>query len=317
MINNGTSKPTIGILYLGELGTALAENLLAADADVVTTVQNRSLRTRQACDRLGVTCLPAFDDVVQAADIVFSVVPPSAARRVVQEYAASAARRKHRATFVDLNSVGPETIIELEKMVVSAGHGFVDAAVHGLASNLSHGAVVYVSGHDAEVVEANIPNSIHVRRINGRAGAAATFKMLLAGLNKGLVAQFLELCLAAREADLLSEFVERCYEYYPGVMDITDRLVPTLGRHAKRRADEMGELERTIELLGIRPGFAYEARRCFEHLSDAAKSTGVPRGTQISSLLQALDWLDSPDDELEAIISIKANGRHSHERKSY
>jgi len=308
MVNNGSSNPTIGILYLGELGAALAESFLESNAKVVTTVQNRSERTQQTCQRLGVECLETFDKVVQVAEIVFSVVPPSAARCVAKEYATSVSKRAKRAVFVDLNSVGPEVIVGLENTIVSKGHGFVDAAVHGLAANLTHGAVIYVSGPDAEVVATHIPKSIHVRRIAGRAGAAATFKMLLAGFNKGLVAQFLELCLAAREADLLGEFVERCYEYYPGVMDVTDRLMPSLGRHSRRRAEEMGELVRTIELLGIRPGFANEIRRCFEHLSNAAESTDVLSGPQASSLMSVLDWLASTDGEHGATSDIGPNG---------
>ncbi len=311
MTDNGPSRPTFGILHLGELGTALAKVLLADEADVVTTLQNRSESTRRRCEESQVVCLPTIEDVVQAADIVFSVVPTSVAGRVAKEYVACAAKRDKRAVYVDLNSVGPETVVDLEKAIVATGHGFVDAAVHGLASNLSQGAVIYVSGSDSDYVAAQLPKSVRVRRIDGRAGSAATFKMLLAGLNKGLVAHFLELCLAAREADLLSEFTERCYEYYPGVMDVTDRLLPTLRRHAKRRADEMNELERTIELLGIRPGFAYEIRRCFERISDASEFTNETNSSQ-SSLLQALDWLASADDQLEPTISIKANDRHSH-----
>ena len=312
MADTITVKPTIGILYLGELGSALAEKCLEEGLHVVTTLEHRSERTRRMCTELGAKCLPTIRDVVERADIVFSVVPPDAAAAMAKECVRHLATRKDRSVYVDLNAVGPETIVRMEKLFVGNGHGFVDATVHGLTGNVRQDPVIYVSGQDADYVAKYIPKSIEVRHIGGRAGAAATFKMLVGGLNYGLLANFLELCLSAREADLLKEFTEVCYEFYPGVMEVTDRLVPTLRHHARRHLSELSELEQTIELLGRRPGLAREVRRCFQRISDASDVTDDKQSDSTSTdLLQTLDLMSEADDN-PGLETVSFSDRLSH-----
>jgi 3-hydroxyisobutyrate dehydrogenase-like beta-hydroxyacid dehydrogenase len=170
MVETVALKPTVGILHLGELGSALAAKFLESGLHVVTTAEHRSERTCQMCAKTGVRCLPTLKDVAELADIVFSVVPADAAMAVAKEFVAHVNTRKGRSVFVDLNSVGPEKIIHMEKLIVAKGHGFVDGIVHGAARSIGHGTVMYFSGHDADYIAGHIPKSIVVRRIAGRAG---------------------------------------------------------------------------------------------------------------------------------------------------
>ena len=86
-----------------------------------------------------------------------------------------------------------------------------------------------------------------------------------------MLSLFLELASAAREADLLDEFLEAAATFYPDLVGVAERMGPTIPAHSARRGDEMRELEQSIERLGQRPGFAREARRmqCWlgEHLA--------------------------------------------------
>jgi hypothetical protein len=60
---------------------------------------------------------------------------------------------------------------------------------------------------------------------------------------------------------VLDELLAAYREYYPGIVSVVDRLLPTYPRHARRRADELGELEETIESLGLEPRMICGARR--------------------------------------------------------
>ena len=86
-------------------------------------------------------------------------------------------------------------------------------------------------------------------------------KMLMAGMSKGLVALFLEMSVAARQLGLLDELLAGYRAYYPGVMTVLDRLVPTYPRHAARRGEEMNQLEQTMQLMSLLPNMIHGARQ--------------------------------------------------------
>ena len=133
------------------------------------------------------------------------------------------------------------------------GAPMVDAAIHGLASRLASHGILYLSGPDAAELAAVLRGVLTVKTLGDKPGTASLFKMLQGAVAKGLVGLLLEICLAAREAGLLDELLEVCGHSYPGVLELTQRMLPTIPRHAARRAAEMREVERTMEWLGLRP----------------------------------------------------------------
>src|SRR4029077_5340624 len=84
-------------------------------------------------------------------------------------------------------------------------------------------------------------------------GQASALKMVLSCLPKGLIGLFSETMLFAREMGLLDEAMEICNEFYPGVMEVVKRMLPTYPQHAARRSEELQELEETMFLNGVPP----------------------------------------------------------------
>src|SRR5262249_11156975 len=130
---------------------------------------------------------------------------------------------------------------------------------------------------------------LHVKVLGPRPGIASAFKMLVAGLNKGVVALFLELSLAAQRAGLRADLLECCRESYPGVLDVGERTLPTYPEHAGRRGEEMHELELMLESLGLQPALVRGARQLLTemgelHLTDAT-STHSARSWTVQSVL--------------------------------
>ncbi len=246
-------RPTIGILYPGEMGSALGKLLAGDGCRVVTTLEGRSDRTARLCREAGLEVLDSFADVVRLAGVVFSVVPPAQALPLAERYREAARGRSPAPLFVDANSVSPLTVQEIAARLGEADLPCVDAAVHGLAAQLRSRGTVYLSGPEAPRVAGLLEGLVRVRVMGDRPGQASALKMLIAGLNKGLVALFLELGLLAREGGLLPELVECCKNSYPGVAEVVERLLPTFPQHAARRGQEMQELERTMEAAGLTP----------------------------------------------------------------
>jgi 3-hydroxyisobutyrate dehydrogenase-like beta-hydroxyacid dehydrogenase len=186
-------------------------------------------------------------------------VPPSAAVAIAEEYAAVKGVARSRL-YVDVNSVSPETVARVQELVSGCGAEFVDAAVLGLAARLPAQGAVFLSGARASRVAALFGQSVRVRVVGDAPGQASALKSTLAGLNKGLAALFFEVGVLARASGLSAEFLEECAAFYPGLMEVVHRLAPTYPLHAKRRSEEMAELEHTTAALGLEPHMARAAR---------------------------------------------------------
>src|SRR5947207_11017390 len=129
-------RPTVGILYPGDMGSSLGKLLAEAGFSVVTTLEGRSPRTCRLCEAAGLTVLGSLRDVVRTSAVVFSVVPPAAAREVAEHYCILAHLASRDAVYVDANPVSPAAAVATAELVRAAGVGFVDGAIHGVAAQL-------------------------------------------------------------------------------------------------------------------------------------------------------------------------------------
>jgi 3-hydroxyisobutyrate dehydrogenase-like beta-hydroxyacid dehydrogenase len=278
--------PTIGLLYPGEMGAALAGVLRARGLRVVTTLADRGPETAVRCRESGIVVLESFADVVGQSDVVISVVLPAAAEEVAAEYCKLAHMAPQSALFVDANSIGPELVTTIAGQINAAGRDFVDAAVNGLAKNLTKSGTLFLSGNRADEIAKLFEPAVHVRVLGVEVGRASAMKMLLGGLSKGLCALFAELALLANRREMLGEMIDESSRIYPGLMLVVDRMLPTYALHAGRRATEMNELEETARSAGLEPCVIEAVRRLHEELA-AAPAADV-RGCTVASLIKHL-----------------------------
>jgi 3-hydroxyisobutyrate dehydrogenase-like beta-hydroxyacid dehydrogenase len=287
-----TAGPTIGILYPGEMGSSLGKVLAGDGFRVVTTLEGRSSRTRRLCHEVGLSVLGSLREVVQSADIVFSLVPPARALGAAGHFAEAVRGLARPPLFIDANSISPVTAHQIADLLT--GLDCVDAAFYGLASQLRSRGVLYLSGPRASQVADVLGRSLRVKVMGDVPGKASAMKSLLAGLNKGLVALFLEMSLLARESDLLNELLEAYREQYPGVMEVVERLLPTYPQHAGRRGQEMRELERTMQALDLQPCVVRGAREVITAVGrlGLAEQNGA-QGTRKWSVPEVVEAIDA------------------------
>lgn len=261
-------SPTIGILYCGDLGAALAGLLQRAGNRVVTTCQGRSSVTGQRSVAAGVEILPTLDDVVRQSDLVFSIVLPAAAIDVARQYVERDYLRPANSLFVDANSISVETIAEIEHLgQVENPTYVVDAAIHGGAQRLAELGVMYVSGPLADRVEAVCRDVLRVRRLGDQVGSATRMKLLIAGLSKSLNALFLEVGALAHQAEMIDPFLESCRHFYPGLMTAIDRMLPTYPQHAARRVGELQSIEQLAQACGAPSGMIHAAGELMQQVA--------------------------------------------------
>ena len=143
---------TVGVLYPGDLGSTLGKLLAAHGVRVVTTLRDRERRTAERCRDSGIIVLDSLAAVARESHVVLSLVPPNAASDLAKAYCQVAPLAPPSALFVDANSIGPELAAELAAKLADCGHDFVDGAINGLASKISTGGTLFLSGSRAPEV---------------------------------------------------------------------------------------------------------------------------------------------------------------------
>jgi len=260
MMTSSALTPVIGVLYPGELGSALGRVLVRDGFKVVTTLAGRSARTERLCREAALETVATVTELVKRSDIVLSLVTPAAALDVATTYAALASLAPAGAVFVDVNSIGPERARTVDHILAGGGVAFVDAAIHGLAAQLEKRGTLYLSGGRAQEMAGLLGRSLRTRVVGAEPGQASAFKMLLGGMSKGLVSLFLELAQLGGQLGVLDAALDEYRHYYPGIMEAVERLAPTYPQHAARRAEEMAELENTMQHAGMTPHMAAGAQ---------------------------------------------------------
>lgn len=248
-----TTAPTVGVLYPGEMGAAVAALLHSRGVAVATTVRGRSAATADLARPSGAVLLDSFQEVVHGSDVLISLVVPSAAEQVAADYCAAARLAPRGAIYVDANSISPGRAARIAERIEAAGRSFVDASINGLAKNLAASGTLFLSGRRAGEVARLFEGAARVKVLGAEVGRASAMKMLLGGLSKGLCALFAELAVLAHEQGMLDELLETVGRTYGGVASVAERMLPTYARHAGRRHTEMGELEATARAAGLTP----------------------------------------------------------------
>jgi 3-hydroxyisobutyrate dehydrogenase-like beta-hydroxyacid dehydrogenase len=277
----------VGLLYPGEMGTAVA-NLLRHDHRVVTTLAGRGAGTARNCRGAGLEELDGLREVVRYASVLLVLVPPAAALRVAEQVRAELPARGERLVYVDLNSVSPETVRNAAAVFAGTPVDFVDGAISGPASRLAAGCTLYLSGARAGEVAALFEGRMTVRVLGDAPGQASALRMLLSVLTKGVIALFVELALAARQAGILDRTLAAYRASYPGILEVVERTLPTYPVHAGRRAQEMAEVEDTLSHLGLCPTVVRGVRLATEAVAQCPLPGDQGQAWTVPEVVEAL-----------------------------
>ena len=267
----------IGILSIGEMGYHWAKILTGRGVEVLTYAKDRSERTRQRAESVGVKCVPSMATLVHDVDLIVSIVVPSAAKRVAAKVAKAIGKSGRRdLLYLDANAISPMTADEIGKVLQSNGVNFIDGCIIGSATKMDKGAVIYVSGPQAAKIQDLEPYGFSVKVLGPTVAQASAFKVVYAGLTKGLQGLFVELLMGARRFGLLDEISKRYEESFPGLLDKVTSSIVGLRIHAARRAEEMDELKRTFAYHGMQAVMAPAVQKVLRSIAelDLGKETG-------------------------------------------
>ena len=280
----------IGILSIGEMGYHWGKILTARGVEVLTYAKDRSETTRKRAENVGVKCVPSTATLIRDADLIVSIVVPSAAKRVATKVAKAAAKSGRRnLLYLDANAISPMTADQIGKILQPSGINFVDGCIIGSATKMDKGAVVYVSGPQAARIQELESYGFSVRVLGSTVAQASAFKVFYAGLTKGLQGLFVELLMGARRFGLLDEILKRYEESFPGLLDKVTSSIVGLRIHAARRAEEMDELKRTFGHHGMKAFMAPAVQKVLQSIAELDVGKASDTGAREGDLLETLE----------------------------
>jgi 3-hydroxyisobutyrate dehydrogenase-like beta-hydroxyacid dehydrogenase len=187
--------------------------------------------------------------------------------------------------YIDANSISPTTATQISEVLRRAPIDFVDASIFGLASQIRQRGTLFLSGLRAKELSEHFEALMSVKVVGDVPGQASALKMILSGISKGLSALFMESMLFAQDMHLLNDAIETCDEIYPSIMEVIRRMLPTYPQHARRRCEELREVEEAMLASGVTPRIVHAVR-------------------EFTSAVAGIDWPDKHDTQRWTITEI-------------
>lgn len=171
---------TVGMIGLGEMGSAFVDRLL--DAKIAVTGWNRTRAKAEPLIARGMGWADSPRAVAQATDVVLTMLTNDAALSAVSEGADGLLAGIRGKTLVEMSTVGTAHVRALAHATAAAGGVLLDAPVLGSQVSVRQGKLLIMVGGDLAalervrpVLEAIGPKVFHV----GDVGQAKTMKIAL------------------------------------------------------------------------------------------------------------------------------------------
>ena len=251
----------LAVLGLGEAGSEIARDLVAAGAEVCGY-------DPLAIEVPGVVSCRSEAEAGADVDVVLSVNSSHAAMTALEN---GLPGLRAGTLWADLNTASPGLKVALAERAATSGVPVVDVALMSPVPGKGLRTPMLVSGEEADrYVRLLAALGAHAEVQEGPVGTAISRKLLRSVFYKGLAAAVVEALRGAEAAGCadwlrgniaaeLVDFDERT----------VDRLVEGTHVHARRRADEMAAATEQLEELGVPARIAPAARDLLVELRDA------------------------------------------------
>ena len=260
----------IAIVGAGDMGSRVAGELRHNGLDVTTCLEGRSNRSRKLATRAGMRAVDNLETLVADADLLLSIIPPSAAVEFARRIVPLMEQTASKALFVECNAVAPATVREIAGIAADHGVDFQDVGIVGTPPRAGRIPVrFYTSGPHEDALRRIETAKISVKPLGAEIGRASAMKMMYASLNKGTNALRAAAMLAARQLGVNDELQEELAHSLPDVHKAMLARMPNIACDAARWTGEMREIASTYRDAGLTSGFHEGAGWIYEVLSNS------------------------------------------------
>ncbi len=259
MVDPGGRTLVIAVLGLGEAGSVIARDLLAAG------VQVRGYDPAVTAAS-GIIDTGSEAEAARGAGLVLSV---NSAKAAVDAFRAGLPGLRRDALWADLNTASPGTKQQLAGLAEAGGVPFADVAMMAPVPGRGLRVPMLASGGGAaRYAGILVPLGADIEVLAGPAGLAATKKLLRSVFYKGMATAMVEALEAARAAgheQWMREHITA--ELTATDASAVDRIIDGTYKHAPRRTAEMQAAADMLTELGVPPLIAEASRAVHARLS--------------------------------------------------
>ena len=282
---------TVGILSPGDMGHSVGQVLGDHGLRVITCLQGRSERPRALPAQAHIAAVPTYQDLVQEADILLSILVPAQAPNAAQAVAQAIARTGSQVVYADCNAIAPQNVCQIGQVIAEAGGHFVDASIVGGPPRGDSSPRFYCAGPDTRAFEALGQHGLHVVVLGTEVGQASAIKMCYAALTKGLTALCTELLTGACALGVYEALVREFERSQQGLWKRMQGL-PRTPMKARRWVGEMEEIASTFEQVGLTPKIHTGAADMYRLVGGTPLAERTPEDTEpLPSLEEMLSVL--------------------------
>jgi 3-hydroxyisobutyrate dehydrogenase-like beta-hydroxyacid dehydrogenase len=226
----------VGFIGFGEVASILSEGLMKNGADVYTSVEGRSTRTKNNIQKTGVETYPSYKALAENSDIIISSVVPSKAIEVAEMVG-----KYSNGIYVDINNVSSKTVVNALDKIKNGKT--VDAAIIGSVVKKGMDVKIIASGSCANEFADLINYGLNITVVGSVNGQASGIKLLRSSYTKGVSALLFESIYQAYKMGIDREVLNYISETEcPDFIESTKSRIISAGFHAQRRSEEMDEL---------------------------------------------------------------------------
>lgn len=273
---NSATIRTVGIVSPGDMGHAVARELISGGKDVVACLSERSTRTRNLAVRSGIRDVSTLETLVSEADLLLSILVPSAAAKSAEEIAAAIARSGTSLHYVDCNAISPQTVSDIGESLQAVNCRFTDGGIVGSPPSVRARPRLFVSGPHATELNQLDGMGFEIKVLGETIGQASGFKMCYAAMTKGTSALQYALTIAAQRMGLLNELLSEFSSSQAAAYGHMQRALPKLPAKSGRWVGEMEEIASTFAALGLPAGFHQAAAELYQMVSNTSLGRETP-----------------------------------------
>ena len=249
----------IAFIGFGEAATAIAGGW---DRDIADAIAAFDIKTgspdpavaaakRDDYRAAGIDGRDTLQSALDGAALIFSTVTADQALVAARN---AAGCLPASVFYFDMNSCSPGSKRQAADCIEAAGGRYVDVAVMAPVYPERHRVPLLVSGPHAQAAIAALESlSMRPTLAEGPVGTASTIKMVRSIMVKGVEALVAECVLSAVHEGIDETVLGSLAKTFPG-FDWPERAAYMLERvmvHGRRRAEEMQEVAKTVDELGL------------------------------------------------------------------
>jgi 3-hydroxyisobutyrate dehydrogenase-like beta-hydroxyacid dehydrogenase len=233
---------TIGVIAMGEMGSAVARRLRERGATVITQLTGRTPASAARADRAGALVVATDEEFAAKSDFILSIVPPGDAVALAERLAPAMKRAVRKTVYVDCNAVSPQTAERIGTALAGTGCTYVDAGIVGPPPSDTARTIFYASGPGAKDFARLSERGLSIRLMEGPNGAASAMKLSYAGITKGCTAISAAMMLGSTRHGTADALLQELSESQPMLLNWMRGFVSRMPPKAYRWVAEMEEI---------------------------------------------------------------------------